>query len=193
MCAELFIIFPYYSSNVCGIHNISSFIPDTDNLYLLSFFFFLSVALEVYFTDLSKEKVFSSFDFSSIVFLYSISLIFLKNLFVQFCLHWVFVAAHRLSVVSESGGYSPLRCTGFSMRWLLLLLNTGYRRVGFSSCGSPALEHRLSSCGARAQLLRGMWDLPRPGLELVYPELAGGFLTTAPPEKPNFIDFFILF
>ena len=25
--------------------------------------------------------------------------------------------------------------------------------------------HRLSSCGSRAQLLRGMWDLPRPGLE----------------------------
>ena len=24
--------------------------------------------------------------------------------------------------------------------------------------------HRLSSCGSRVQLLRGMWDLPRPGL-----------------------------
>ena len=23
--------------------------------------------------------------------------------------------------------------------------------------------HRLSNCGSRAQLLRGMWDLPRPG------------------------------
>ena len=28
---------------------------------------------------------------------------------------------------------------------------------------------RLSSCGSRAQLLRGVWDLPRPGLEPVYP------------------------
>ena len=44
--------------------------------------------------------------------------------------------------------------------------------------------HRLSSCGSRAQLLRGMWDLPRPGLEPVSPALAGGFLTTAPPRKP---------
>ena len=39
---------------------------------------------------------------------------------------------------------------------------------------SPAAEHRLqtrrlSSCGPRAQLLRGMWDLPRPGLEPVSP------------------------
>ena len=36
---------------------------------------------------------------------------------------------------------------------------------GLSSCGSRALEHRLSSCGTLAQLLRGMWDLSGPGLE----------------------------
>ena len=29
--------------------------------------------------------------------------------------------------------------------------------------------HRLSSCGSRAQLLRGMWDLPRPRHEPVSP------------------------
>ena len=78
----------------------------------------------------------------------------------------------------------------------------------FSSCGergplfiavrrpltvaaSPVAEHRLqtrrlSSCGSRAQLLRGMWDLPRPGLEPVSPALAGRFSTTAPPGKPFF-------
>ena len=66
----------------------------------------------------------------------------------------------------------------------------------FSSCGkrgplfiavggpltvaaSLVVEHRLqtrrlSSCGSRAQLLHGMWDLPRPGLEHVSPALAGG-------------------
>ena len=76
----------------------------------------------------------------------------------------------------------------------------------FSSCGkrgplfiavhgpltiaaSLVVEHRLqtrrlSSCGSRAQLLRGMWDLPGPGLEPVSPALAGGFSTTAPPGKP---------
>ena len=43
---------------------------------------------------------------------------------------------------------------------------------------------RLSSCGSRAQLLRGMWDPPRPGLEPVSPALAGRFSTTAPPGKP---------
>ena len=30
-----------------------------------------------------------------------------------------------------------------------------------------------------------MWDLPGPGLEPVCPALAGGFLTTAPPGKPQ--------
>ena len=28
---------------------------------------------------------------------------------------------------------------------------------------------RLSNCGSRAQLLRGTWDPPRPGLEPVFP------------------------
>ena len=37
---------------------------------------------------------------------------------------------------------------------------------------------------SRAQPLRGMWDLPRPGLEPVSPALAGRFPTTAPPGKP---------
>ena len=43
---------------------------------------------------------------------------------------------------------------------------------------------RLSNCGSWAQLLRGMWDLPRPGLEPVSPALAGRSSTTEPPGKP---------
>ena len=55
---------------------------------------------------------------------------------------------------------------------------------------SLVAEHRLQTCrlcnlGSRAQLLRGMWDLPRPGLEPVSPALAGRLSTTAPPGKPN--------
>ena len=44
---------------------------------------------------------------------------------------------------------------------------------------------RLSNCGSQAQLLRGMWDLPRPGLEPVSLALAGRFSTTVPPGKPH--------
>ena len=45
--------------------------------------------------------------------------------------------------------------------------------------------HRLSNCGSRAQLLRGMWDPPRPGLEPASPALAGRLPTTVPPGKPT--------
>ena len=50
-------------------------------------------------------------------------------------------------------------------------------------------SRRLSSCGSRAQLLCGMWDPPRPGLEPVSPALAGRFSTTAPPGKPLIFNF----
>ncbi|XP_059784947.1 ubiquitin carboxyl-terminal hydrolase 40 isoform X2 [Balaenoptera ricei] len=63
-------------------------------------------------------------------------------------------------------------------------------RGPLTTAAPPAAEHglqtrRLSSCGSRAQSLRGMWDLPRPGLEPVSPALAGRFSTTAPPGKPS--------
>ena len=63
-------------------------------------------------------------------------------------------------------------------------------RGPFTVTASLVAEHRLqtrklSNCGSRAQLLRGMWDLPRPGLEPVSPALAGRLSTTAPPGKPG--------
>ena len=51
--------------------------------------------------------------------------------------------------------------------------------------GHRLQTRRLSNCGSRAQLLRGMWDPPRPGLEPVSPALAGRFPTAAPPGKPD--------
>ena len=88
----------------------------------------------------------------------------------------------------------------------MAVLGLRFRARAFSSCGkwgppfivvcgpliiaaSLVAEHRLqmrrlSNCGLRAQLLRGMWDSPRPGLEPVSPALAGRLSTTAPPGKP---------
>ena len=64
---------------------------------------------------------------------------FFKKIFSFYnLLLWVFVAARRFSLVAASGGYSSLRCVGFSLRWLLLSWSTGCRRVGFSSCGTWA-------------------------------------------------------
>ena len=79
---------------------------------------------------------------------------------------------------SHCGGFSCCRAWAQGA-WVSVVVARG-----LSSCGSRALEHRLSSCSARAQLLYSMWDLPGLGLEPVSPVLAGGFLTTAPPGKP---------
>jgi len=57
--------------------------------------------------------------------------------------------------------------------------------MGFSSCGSQAVERRLSSCGSRALLLHGTWDPPGPGIEPVSPALADRFFTTQPPGRPK--------
>ena len=96
----------------------------------------------------------------------------------------------------------------FKFIYLLFVAVLGLRFCvrAFSSCGeqgplfiavrgpltvaaSLVAEHklqtrRLSSCGARVQLLRGTWDPPRPGREPMSPALAGRFSTTAPPGKP---------
>ena len=61
---------------------------------------------------------------------------------------------------------------------------------------SSAAEHRLQTCrlsnrGSRAQLLRGMRDLPGPELEPVSPALAGRLPTTVPPGKPSVSDFYL--
>ena len=79
---------------------------------------------------------------------------------------------------------SSFLCEGFlQLRRAGATLHRGVR-------ASLVAEHRLqtrrlSNCGSRAQSLRGMWDLPRPGREPVSPALTGRFSTTAPPGKPS--------
>ena len=95
----------------------------------------------------------------------------------------------------------------FFLFLFMAVLGLHFCARAFSSCGkrgplfiavrgpltivvSLVAEHRLqtgrlSNCGSRAQLLRGMWDPPRPGLEPVSPALAGRLPTTAPPGKPQ--------
>ena len=102
-------------------------------------------------------------------------------------LHAGFLQLWRAGATLHCGAWAS-HCRGFSCCGARAL---GVRVVvsthNFSSCGSRVLERRLSSCGTRAYLLCGMWDLPRPGLEPVSPALAGGFLTTAPPGKPSIL------
>ena len=114
-------------------------------------------------------------------------------LFIYFWLRWVFIAACTLSLSCGKRGLLFVEVHGFLTGVASLVAELGLQqlwRAGsvvvartLSSCGSRALERRLSSCSVQAQLLCGMWDPPRPGLEPVFPALAGGFLTTAPPGK----------
>ena len=81
---------------------------------------------------------------------------------------------------SHSSGFSCCGAQALGVRASVVMCR-------LSSCGLQALERRLSSCGARASLLLGMWDLPGPGIEPVSPALAGRFLTTVLPGKsPRF-------
>ena len=77
--------------------------------------------------------------------LLTIILAFLMYLFF-FNLSWVFVAACGLSLVVASGGYSLLRCAGFSLQWLLLLWTADSTDMSFNCCGMQALKLGYS-CG----------------------------------------------
>ena len=95
-------------------------------------------------------------------------------MYVWLC--WVFVSVRGLSLAAASGGHSSSRCAGLPPSRPLVAEHRLQTR-------------RLSSCGSRAELLRGMWDLPRPGLEPASPALAGRLPTTAPPGKPHYLIF----
>ena len=99
-------------------------------------------------------------------------------------------------------GSSLLRM-GFLQLWrawaTLCCCARASHRGGFSCCGARALgtrasvvaARRLSSCGAWAQLLCGMRDLPGPGIKPVSSALAGVFLTIAPPGKSSLVKFIV--
>ena len=80
-------------------------------------------------------------------------------------------------LVAASGGYSLLRCAGFSLRWLLLLWSMGSRRAGFSSCSTRAQQLWLAGSRAQAQQL---W---RTGL--VAPQHVGSSRTRARTHVPS--------
>ena len=61
-----------------------------------------------------------------------------SNCFVLFKIYLFLAVLGLRCCARASGGYSSLRCVGFSLRWLLLLRSMGSRHVGFSSCGMRA-------------------------------------------------------
>ena len=103
---------------------------------------------------------------------------FFKNYYYLFIYLFIYLAV--------SGLRFCVRASSSCGKWGPLFIVV---RGPLTIAASPVTEHRLqtrslSNCGSRAQLLRVMWDPPRPGLEPVSPALAGRFSTTAPPGKP---------
>ena len=84
-----------------------------------------------------------------------------------FWLHWVFLAAHELSLVAVSGAALWLWS---SLWWLLLSQSTGSRA-----------QAQWLWCMGLVALQQG--GLPNPGIEPVFPVLAGRLSTTGPPQK----------
>ena len=84
----------------------------------------------------------------------------------------VFAAELGLSLAVASGGLLSSSCV------------QAFCCGGFS-CGEWAQGCAgFSSCGTCTSLSLGMWNLPRAGIEPVFPALVGRFLTTGPPGKP---------
>ena len=105
-------------------------------------------------------------------FIYLFTYLFMAVLGLRFC-------ARAFSI---RGKWGPLF---IAVRGPLFIAVHGPFTIAAPPVAGHRLQtHRLSSCGSRAQLLRGMWDLPRPGLEPMPPALAGRLSTTAPPGKP---------
>ena len=119
--------------------------------------------------------------------------LFIYYLFIFGCVGSLVLRA-VFSLVLASGGCSSLRCTGFSLQWLLLLQSTGSRCVGSSSCGTRSQQ--LCLVGSRAQVQQ-LWHTglaaprhvgsfrTRARTRVPSPALTGRFSTTAPPEKSS--------
>ena len=132
--------FSFYSFVSCVFQRIYHFLPN--------FQIYWHSCLHPLIVLMSAGPLFYSLDDICACFLSQLScqrfIVFIsifKNLFIlsiYFWLYWVLVAMCGLSLVAASRGYSSLWCTGFSLRWLLLLWSMGSRHAGFSSCGERA-------------------------------------------------------
>ena len=83
------------------------------------------------------------------------------------------------SLVAVSRGSFLLAVCGYLLAEASLMVEHGFSGVQ----ASVVVARGLGNCDALAQLLHGMWNLPRPGLKPVSPALAGRFFTTEPPRK----------
>ena len=99
--------------------------------------------------------------------------------FIYLWLLRVFVAVPGLSLVVADRGYSLAAVRGLLIVVAFLAAERRLKGTGFSP-------------GARASLLHGRRNLPRPGIKLVSPTLTNGFLSTGPSGKSQLCAFYII-
>ena len=121
ICVHLFLGFLFCSIDLfvffcqCQCHTVLK----TGSVSLPILFFFINIVLTFW--------IFCFLRISLLISTKELDGILIGIVFFFFFLHWVFVAARRLSLVVASRGYSLLHSTGFSLQWLLLLQRTGSR------------------------------------------------------------------
>ena len=57
-------------------------------------------------------------------------------IYIYFWLYWVFVAAHRFSLVLASGGYSPVVVSGLLIAVVSFVAEHGLQALGLNCCGT---------------------------------------------------------
>ena len=79
---------------------------------------------------------------------------------------------------SGCGGWRLLSTVVLSLLTAAASLFAEHGLWGSRSCSSVVVAHGL-------QLLRGLWELPRPGIKPTSSTMAGRIFTTEPPGKPS--------
>ena len=191
---RLFIgLFAIYISSLmrCLLRSFAYFLIELFVFLFLSFKRSLNILdishYQICFVDILSQSVACLFIFLTSIFAEQK---FKKNFFIN-----VFIL-----FLAVLGLHCCMRAFSSCSEWELLFV--AVRRL-LIAVASLAAKHRLQACGIQqlwhtgsvvvahgAQLLCGMWDLPRPGLEPMSPALADGFLTTVPPGKPRSFKFY---
>ena len=104
-----------------------------------------------------------------------VQLVFFFN---HFWLLWVFIAAHKLSLVAVLR--LPIVVASLVTE-LMLQVHSLYQ---LQHTGSLVVVHEL-------QLLHGMWNLLRPKNEPISPALAGRFLFSVTPGGPEHVIYLV--
>ena len=100
----------------------------------------------------------------------------LKNDFI-----YLFLSALGLHCCT---GFSLVAVGGLLIAVASLVAGMGSRALRLQKLQFPGSRAQVNSCGAQAQLPRGVWDLLGSGTERVSPGMASRVFTTEPAGKP---------